>query len=175
MFKKKNKKIIICLYENQRSYWFLLIIIIIWTIIIVVNVIIIAVVIIIIVNVKEMYTSHGLICSTVENLAVFFHSYLSSLSQPFSLSLSSSPVPSRFFSCLSLLFNLESMCHCWYIAYYFFIGERYKARQNKKESKNNPWDQTGVFLFVFFGCVYCVISSCCCCCCCWVEFEILWK
>lgn len=148
MFKKRIKKLSFVFMKNQRSYWFLLIIII-WTIIIVVNVIIIAVVIIIIVNVKEMYTSHGLICSTVENLAVFFHSYLSSLSRPFSLSLSSSPVPSRFFSCLSLLFNLESMCHCWYIAYYFFIGERYKARQNKKESKNSPWDQTGFFLFVF--------------------------
>lgn len=143
MFKKRIKKISFVFTKIQRSYWFLLIIIIIWTIITVVNVIIIAVVIIIIVNVKEMYTSHGLICSTVENLAVFFHSYLSSLS------LSSSPVPSRFFSCLSLLFNLESMCHCWYIAYYFFIGERYKARENKKESKNNLWDQTGVFLLFF--------------------------
>lgn len=46
-------------------------------------------------------------------IAVFFHSYLSSLSGVFlSLSLSLSPVPSRLFSCLSLLFILESMCHC---------------------------------------------------------------
>lgn len=78
---------------------------------IVVNVIIIiAVVIIKIVNVKEMYTSHGLFDfgSTVEKNCCLF-SYLSSLS---SLSLSSSPVPSRLFSCLSLLFTLESMCHC---------------------------------------------------------------
>lgn len=132
---------------NQRSYWFLIIIVIIWEIIIVVNVIIIAVVIIIIVNVKEMYTSHGLFCSTVEDLAVFF-----TLTFPLFPNLllsrslfSSSPVPSRFFSCPSLLFYLESMCHCWYIAYYFFIGERNKARQNKKrESKNSKKDRKSV-------------------------------
>lgn len=145
--------------RNQRSYWFLIIVII-WAIIIVVNVIIIiAVVIIIIVNVKEMYTSHGLFCSTVEDLAVFF-----TLTFPLfpnrllSHSLfSSSSVPSRFFSCPSLLFYLESMCHCWYIAYYFFIGERNKARQNKKkEPKKNLWDQTVfLFFFFFFICLLC--------------------
>lgn len=54
---------------------------------IVVNVIIIAVVIIIIVNVKEMYTSHGLFSFYCRKLAVFFHSYLYSLSKSFSLSL----------------------------------------------------------------------------------------
>ena len=78
---------------------------------IVVTVIIIAVVIIIIVNVEEMYTSHDFyFWFYCREIAVFFHSYLSSLSQSFSLS--SSPVPSRLFSCLSLLFILESMCHC---------------------------------------------------------------
>lgn len=126
--KKRIKKNHLSLWETRGLIDFLLIIII-WSIIIVVNVIIIAVVIITSVNVKEMYTSHGLFCSPVENLPSFF-----TLTFPLfpSLSLSSSPVPSRLFSCLSLLFNLESMCHCWYIAYYFFIGERYKARQNKK-------------------------------------------
>lgn len=57
---KKKKKIHLSLWETRGLIDFLLIIIIIWTIMIVVNVIIIAVVIIIIVNVKEMYTSHGL-------------------------------------------------------------------------------------------------------------------
>lgn len=142
--------------RNQRSYWFLIIVII-WAIIIVVNVIIIiAVVIIIIVNVKEMYTSHGLFCSTVEDLAVFF-----TLTFPLFPNLllsrslfSSSSVPSRFFSCPSLLFNLESMCHCWYIAYYFFIGERNKARQNKKK---NPKTTFGIRLFfiLFLICLPC--------------------
>lgn len=48
------------LWETRGLIDFLLIIILNWTIMIVGNVIIIAVVIIIIVNVKEMYTSHGL-------------------------------------------------------------------------------------------------------------------
>lgn len=59
--KEKNKKNHLSLWETRGLIDFLLIIVIIWTIMIVVNVIIIAVVIIIIVNVKEMYTSHGLI------------------------------------------------------------------------------------------------------------------
>lgn len=147
---------------NQRSYWFLIIIVIIWAIIIVVNVIIIiiAVVIIIIVNVKEMYTSHGLFCSTVEDLAVFFTLTLPLFPTFCSLALSlfsSSPVPSRFFSCPSLLFNLESMCHCWYIAYYFFIGERNKARQNKKRIQKITFGIRLFFLsiFLFFMCLLC--------------------
>lgn len=141
---------------NQRSYWFLIIIVFIWEIIIVVNVIIIAVVIIIIVNVKEMYTSHGLFCSTVD-LAVFF-----TLTFPLFPNLllsrslfSSSPVPSRFFSCPSLLFNLESTCHCWYIAYYFFIGERNKARQNKKKNPKITFGVRLFFLSIFFLCLLC--------------------
>lgn len=92
--KEKNKKNHLSLWETRGLIDFLLIIII-WTIIIVVNVIIIAVVIITSVNVKEMYTSHGLFCSPVEN--VFFHSYLSSLSQSFSL----------FVSCAKLSFLLS--------------------------------------------------------------------
>lgn len=48
------------LWNTRGLIDFLLIIIIIWTIMIVVTVIIIAVVIITIVNVKELYTSHGL-------------------------------------------------------------------------------------------------------------------
>lgn len=58
--KEKDKKNHLSLWETRGLIDFLLIIIIIWTIMIVVTVIIIDVVIIIIVNVKEMYTSHGL-------------------------------------------------------------------------------------------------------------------
>lgn len=45
------------------------------------------------------------------------------------------------------------MCHCWYIANYFFIGERYKARQNKKKNfkKKSLSD-------CFFGCTFYYIS-----------------
>lgn len=129
---EKNKKKHLSLWETRGLIDFLLIIIIIWTIMIVVTVIIIAVVIIILVNVKEMYTSHGLFWFYCREIAVIFHSFPLIFPLFPSLSLSLSPVPSCLFSCLSLLLILPSMCHCWYIANYFFIGERYKARQNKK-------------------------------------------
>lgn len=89
-------------------------------------------------------------------IAVIFHSFpLTFPLFPVFLSLSLSPVPSCLFSCLSLLFILESMCHCWYIANYFFIGEKI---QSTTKIKKNPKITVGIRLV--FGYVYCVISRC---------------